>query len=196
MKKSEFTKQRIIKESSVLFNMHGYKNTSLSEINDATGYTKGAIYRHFKNKETLEIEAFEYLANVVANSLKKEIKSKETAFDKLEVIFNYFNTYITSNLIKGGCPLLNVAIEVDESESVLRNKAKYLLNLLKKSIEDILNNGIKHNQINSRIDVKNTAIIMIASLEGAIMMSKLNNSTEELQVITTYLKNYMLQYKS
>ena len=72
---------------------------------------------------------------------------------------------------------------------------KYLLNLLKKSIEDILNNGIQHNQINPTIDVKNSAIIMIASLEGAIMMSKLNNSTTELQVITAYLKSYMLHYK-
>ena len=55
MRNSEITKNKVLKESIKLFNTKGYKTTSLSDITLATGFTKGAIYRHFENKEDLEI---------------------------------------------------------------------------------------------------------------------------------------------
>ncbi|MEP0479738.1 MAG: TetR family transcriptional regulator, partial [Nonlabens sp.] len=54
MRDPEHTKATILKESANLFNAQGYKATSLSDITTATGLTKGAIYKHFKNKEDLE----------------------------------------------------------------------------------------------------------------------------------------------
>ena len=51
MRNPEATKELIISKSADLFNTQGYKATSLSDITKATGYTKGAIYRHFENKE-------------------------------------------------------------------------------------------------------------------------------------------------
>ncbi|MEP2968608.1 TetR/AcrR family transcriptional regulator, partial [Nonlabens ulvanivorans] len=48
MRNPQLTKDIIIKESADLFNTKGYKATSLSDITTATGFTKGAIYKHFK----------------------------------------------------------------------------------------------------------------------------------------------------
>ena len=54
MKSSEITKSKVLQEAITLFNTKGYRATSLSDITNATGLTKGAIYRHFENKEQLE----------------------------------------------------------------------------------------------------------------------------------------------
>ncbi len=58
MSKSEQTRQFIIGKAATLFNIKGYDSTSLSDVQDATGLTKGAIYGHFTDKNELALAAF------------------------------------------------------------------------------------------------------------------------------------------
>jgi TetR/AcrR family transcriptional regulator, transcriptional repressor for nem operon len=195
MKNPILTKQTIIEVSSELFNTGGYKSTSLSDITEATGFTKGAIYKHFENKEALENAAFDHITHMVQQRLREMILTKETAPDKIMAILDFFYTYIDKPFILGGCPLLNVAIEVDETESALRRKAMNLLDILRNSVENILLKGIKYEQIRNDLDVKSVASFIIASLEGGIMMSKLKGNDHDLKNVCKVLKEYMHQFK-
>jgi AcrR family transcriptional regulator len=47
------TKDFIIEEAFKLFLNHSYEAVSISDISNAIGFTKGALYHHFKNKEEL-----------------------------------------------------------------------------------------------------------------------------------------------
>jgi TetR/AcrR family transcriptional regulator, transcriptional repressor for nem operon len=174
MRNPEATKETILKKSGVLFNTQGYKSTSISEITDATGFTKGAIYRHFESKDELEIETLNYLSSVMFEKLRGRIKEKATAGDKLRTVFHFFESYISNPPFKGGCPLLNAAIEADDSNPALRKAALRILTGLKDAIVAMLANGIKYKQIKPDIDKEYYATLIIASLEGAIMMSKLS----------------------
>ena len=78
MRSPEITKAKVLKEATALFNTKGYKATSLSDITEATGLTKGAIYRHFENKEVLEIEAFQKMMQAIFLNLNQKIKPKTT----------------------------------------------------------------------------------------------------------------------
>jgi len=49
----ENTKEFIIDEAYKLFLDHSYEAVSISDISKAIGFTKGALYHHFKNKEEL-----------------------------------------------------------------------------------------------------------------------------------------------
>ena len=49
----ENTKEFIIDEAFKLFLDHSYEAVSISDISQAIGFTKGALYHHFKNKEEL-----------------------------------------------------------------------------------------------------------------------------------------------
>src|SRR4051794_9212218 len=118
MRNPELTKEKILKKSGLLFNTQGYKATSISRITDATGFTKGAIYRHFKNKDVLEKETLYHLSNIMFDAMRKSIKEKITASDKLLAVVRYFETYITNPPVKGGCPLMNVAIEADDAHPI------------------------------------------------------------------------------
>ena len=52
-KKTLETRYRILDAAEDVFNESGYSNTTLNEIAEAAGVTRGAIYWHFKNKEDL-----------------------------------------------------------------------------------------------------------------------------------------------
>ncbi|MBS1680828.1 MAG: TetR/AcrR family transcriptional regulator [Bacteroidetes bacterium] len=189
MRNREETIAKILHRAGELFNVHGYRATSISHITDATGYTKGAVYRHFKNKDKLEEQTLAYLTLKVYEKLGEQIKREKNAGDKLRAVLRYFESYVTEPPIKGGCPLLNAAIEADDSNPLLRKKAIVILRTLKESICHILDKGIEFRQIKKSVDKNSFATIMIASLEGAIMMSKLARNNEDIRIVIHHLEN-------
>ena len=62
------------------------------------------------------------------------------------------------------------------------------LDVLYGSICTILNNGIKHGQLKSGIDVGHLSTVVIASLEGAIMMSKLRGNDSDIKRVVYHLE--------
>ena len=193
MRNAELTKEKILKKSGILFNTRGYKATSISNITDATGFTKGAIYRHFANKEELEKETLFYLSSIMFSNVRKVIKAENNAGDKLRAVFRYFENYVTNPPLKGGCPLLNAAIEADDSNPGLRKEALKVLTILRDSLHHILKKGIEYKQIKSTIDKDFYTSIIIASLEGAIMMSKLKGNSEDIKRIVKHLENLIIE---
>lgn len=187
MRQPEATKNNILKQSGLLFNTQGYKATSLTDITEATKLTKGAIYRHFKSKHHLEKEALNFLSQIMFREMRDRIKSEATAPQKLRALFGFFETYITKAPIKGGCPLLNVSIEADDAHPILRKKAVSILDLLQQSIETLLANGIKHGQLKPGLDGKYYSSLMIAMIEGSIMMSKLRGNNEDIRNMIRHL---------
>ncbi len=189
MRNPEATKELIILKSADLFNTQGYKATSLSDITKATGFTKGAIYRHFENKEDLEQQALHSLAKRMFQEISTSIKAAKNFEDKMEAIFIFFDSYMETPLYKGGCPLLNVAIESDDTNPVLRQQAFGMLSRLRASLQTLFSNGIKNNQLQSSIDIDYYTTLFIATLEGGIMMSKLERNKTAITHAITHLRH-------
>lgn len=188
MRDPEYTRTKILHRSGMLFNTRGYKATSISDITDVTGLTKGAIYTHFKNKEDLERMALAKMAESMYEKMRAAIKGEATAGRKLRAMFRFFESYITDPPFKGGCPLMNAAIESDDANPVLKKEALKILNTLRSSVVTVIENGIKHRQLKSGVNAEFYATLIIASLEGAIMMGKLQDNNEDIRRILKHLE--------
>jgi TetR/AcrR family transcriptional repressor of nem operon len=193
MRRPTITKERILTCSGRLFNTKGYKATSLSDITTATGLTKGAIYRHFKNKEMLEADTFAHLSNIVLTNVRECVVAKKTAPQKLRAIFRYFESYISSPPVVGGCPLQNMAIESDDADPALRKKAAVVMDVLRDSLLRILENGMRHRQLKAGLNKEHYASVIIAALEGAIMMSKLRKKSDDIRHVIKHLEHMLLE---
>lgn len=196
MRDSEATIEKILDSSGTLFNTQGYKATSISDITALTGLTKGAIYRHFENKEELEKKALWHLSAKLDDKLRALIKAEPDAPRKLMATFHFFHSYITDPVIEGGCPLLNVAVEADDTNPTLREGALRILNNLRDSIIRILENGIKHGQLKAGIDKDYYATVIIAALEGAIMMSKLRGNNDDIRKVIRHLEAFVKEIET
>ena len=193
MRNAEATKSIILKESANLFNTQGYKATSISDITRATGYTKGAIYRHFENKQDLEQHALRSLAKVMFDEIGTSIRAAANFREKFEAIFAFFENYMHTPYYEGGCPLMNAAVEADDSNPVLRQQAFNMLAQLRSSVVKIIENGKKNGQVHPETDAPFYATIIIATLEGGIMMSKLERNKEAIGHTIQHLRNLIEQ---
>lgn len=188
MRNPEITRQLIIDKAISLFNTQGYRATSISDITQATGTTKGAIYANFTNKEEVAVAAFERATEIILKEIRNCVKAAPDAPSKLEAILDFHSQHIDNPPILGGCPILNTAVEADDNHPLLRTKVVRFITLLKDSLRQIVHRGILEKQLKPDIDVEGFVMLFYASIEGAIMVSRVEGDNVSFQDMTRYLK--------
>lgn len=191
LSKAEKTKQLIIEKSAPLFNTKGYAGTSMTDIMDATGLTKGGLYGNFQSKDEIAALAFEYSYNKVRTELVAVIRQQQTSLEKLYAILNFHRGYTVRPQIEGGCPVQNTAVEADDAYPFLKKKARAALYEFLAGIEQIIQNGIKYKEFKATVDPKKEAEIIYAQIAGAIMMAKLADDVNLLNRILDNLRSYI-----
>jgi TetR/AcrR family transcriptional regulator, transcriptional repressor for nem operon len=189
MRKGEHTRQEIIRKAAPIFNQKGYDGAALSDLMRATGLEKGGIYRHFSSKEELAAEAFDYAWKETLHARIHDLDSVADSVDRLKQLLANFVE--RRGIIPGGCPLLNTAIDTDDGNSVLRERARSALRGWRDYIVSIIRDGIKAGEIRPKTDAKKLAIVMISSLEGAVMAYRLERDDEQLRTVRAHLENYL-----
>ncbi len=80
------TKENILHTALRLFAQNGYEATSVSDIAGELGMTKGALYKHYKNKRDIFDSIVERIHELVVEGAKKYEVPEET-FDKLPLAY-------------------------------------------------------------------------------------------------------------
>ncbi len=173
--KAEKTSQYILETVSPIFNKNGYCGTSMSDLTKATGLTKGAIYGNFKNKEELALEAFNFNVKFMIDKLKSIMRDIESPIAKLFALTNFYREYYIHNLPQGGCPLLNVTVDANHTNSELFKQAKEVILKLKNGISKMIIDGIECGEFKNTIDAEKYGGRIFCLLEGAVFTSMMLN---------------------
>jgi hypothetical protein len=86
---------------------------------------------------------------------------------------------------------LNASIEADDTNPALRKEAIRLLHHLHESLLEIFNNGIKQGELKPNMDKDHYATLIIANLEGGIMLSKLEGNPVAIKRIIKHLNGLL-----
>ncbi|MES1221812.1 MAG: TetR/AcrR family transcriptional regulator [Bacteroidota bacterium] len=178
MSKAAQTKSFIIEKIAPVFNKKGYAGTSLTDITEATGLTKGSIYGNFANKDEVAVAAFDFNLETVNTILKNEISKESAARNKLKVYVKVYENFGKYSFPEGGCPVLNTSIEADDTHPLLKQRACDAVMSWKKSISDIVKTGIAGKEFSKNTDAEQIAITIIAMLEGSIMIAGATGKTQ------------------
>ncbi len=171
--RSERTRQLIIESAAPIFNKKGYAGTSMSDLTAATGLTKGSIYGNFKDKDDVAVHAFQHNIDLIFDFFSKELKAAGPTLDKLLAYPRGFRKVYRMILSYGGCPILNTAVEADDTHAVLRKMAVDVLAKWKKSIVSLIEKGKSEGVIETTTDARNMAETLIALMEGGSVLSKI-----------------------
>src|SRR6185436_17212542 len=86
MSKAENAKAYIVEKTAAIFNKKGYAGTSLADLTEATGLTKGALYGNFKNKDEIALAVFDHNVEIVKEILFARNVSFTNPLDQLLAI--------------------------------------------------------------------------------------------------------------
>jgi TetR/AcrR family transcriptional repressor of nem operon len=186
--KAEQTRQYIIERTAPLFNKKGFDGTTLSDLTEATGLTKGALYGNFRDKEEIGLAAFRYTIAKVREKVKRELESAPTYKDQLISLLDFHADYVFNPPVAGGCPLLNTAVEADDNRTSMRTIVTKELMQTVDFIADLIAKGIAAGEFKKGIKPKELAYSFFCAIEGAMMFSRVERSSEPMDIIVTHCK--------
>jgi TetR/AcrR family transcriptional repressor of nem operon len=190
MRKGEQTRREIIRKAAPIFNKRGYEGAALSDLMQATGLEKGGIYRHFDSKQQLAGEAFDYAWELALDTRFEGTQEISNAVDRLKQIVRNFRER-TAGLVPGGCPLLNTAIDSDDGNPELRGKARRALSSLLGRLRRIIEEGRRSGEIRKDVNSSELPTLLISTLEGSLMLSRLLRNDGPRDLACRYLEEYL-----
>ncbi len=179
--KAALTSQHIIEISAPIFNKNGYAATSLSDITKATGLTKGAIYGNFKNKEELAFASFKYMVRFLMKPLSDHLAQSDSPIQKLHLISDFYRNYYSFSKQLGGCPVLNIGVDANNSNSILLKKVRDVIQRIQDQLCTIIENGIEANEISTNINPIIYAKRIDTIIQGAIFMTYTMNDEQYMK---------------
>jgi len=186
--KAKKTTAFIIKTIAPIFNKKGYVGTSMSDLTEATGLTKGALYGNFKNKEALALAAFEYNSKLLSKVIDEKLTIKGNALDKIFSLTKFYQNYDIFTLNMGGCPIVNTGIDAQNSNRLLAAASKKVIQEIEGKIALVLENGVKNKDIHLPVTPLQFAKQMFTMIQGAITTSTITKDRKYLYNTIAYLE--------
>ena len=191
--KSERTRQFIIEKTAPVFNRNGFEGTSLTDLLKTTGLTKGALYGNFRDKEDIAAEAFRYSMNKVRAIVSERIKDGMSAKQKIMALVTFFSHHVFNPPIAGGCPMLNNAVEADDAHTSMKKVVASEIAQTITFIESLIQEGKASGEFLKGTRTRDLAYVLFASVEGALMISRVSSSDAAMKAVVRHCKNVLDQ---
>ena len=195
--KGERTRQMIVEKSLQLFSVKGFYNTSVSDLLEATGLTKGGLYGHFPSKEEIWYAVYDEAVRIWKGIVFKDVRSARDPLERIETfIVNDVRDYLGGEVFAGGCFFLNMLVELSgQSANMTRHILRGfvgLSRLLRRWLEEAENLGM----VKANLDAKEVADFMVISINGAAALYIPSRDRKILETTITQLQHYIGQLKA
>lgn len=128
---------------------------------------------------------------MVQQRIRLALTGKKHAIERLLAYTTVFQQLADDALLSGGCPVLNTAIEADDAHAGLKDRARNAMEVWRTSIHHIITKGIERQEIRPDVDIEAFTTVFIATLEGAVMLSKLYEDTTHIHRAIEHLTWYI-----
>jgi AcrR family transcriptional regulator len=188
-------KTKIIDESLRLFSYKGYINTSVTDILEASGSSKGGFYNHFKSKEALFHASLSKARQLWRERNLNGVEAMDHPLLKIKrILENYRDHYLTDqDNFPGGCIFVNLAVELNDQAPELAAQVNEGFTRLKKMITRLLNDARESGSLVEKSDIKQVTELIFSGLLGACVMYTSDKSEENLHYTIESLINQLAQ---
>ena len=155
---------------------------------DPNDNTKGSIYGNFKNKEEVAIAAFNYNYQNLIKRFTTHLSQEKTAIGKLSAFLDTYKALYEDITRIGGCPILNNAVDSDDTNrnlNTLSSKAFYDWN---KNLESIIKAGQKNSEVKNDIEAEFYASLFVSTIEGGLVLAKSTGEKKYFDHVIQHLK--------
>ncbi|MEE4239903.1 MAG: TetR/AcrR family transcriptional regulator [Desulfopila sp.] len=190
MTKGQRTKTVILSAAKTLINSRGFKATSISDIIAASGVKKGTLYFHFSGKEDLGKAILEQSRQESADFLEASLKGSSVA----EKLANYLDAVLQKHKqarFVGGCLIGNTALEMADSNPAFLETIQLTFAHWRNTLTELLAEGKKNGELSSTLPPEQLAVLVVAVIEGGIMMSRTGKKEDELRTCLESLRHIL-----
>ncbi|SDJ50071.1 TetR/AcrR family transcriptional regulator [Salimicrobium halophilum] len=140
-------KHKIIETSISLFGQRGFKETSIQDIVDQLGLTKGTFYYYFKNKEEILVQIHEQFIDDLLEQQKRIMERDFSARDKLHALVTMMLRNIRTSVNSAMIFFREMRHLSEEKLAYVRKKR----DLFQQNIEELVQEGIERGEFRKEL---------------------------------------------
>ncbi len=172
-------RRKMIEGATQLLARRGLQATSFAEVLEHTGAPRGSVYHHFpEGKDQMVGEAVDLAGAFLVGLLDK--RAGVSAHAITEHFLAIWRGVLTQSNCESGCAVLAVAVATDSSD--LLNHAAEVFRLWRGRLAELLEKGGLAGR-----DARRFAAMLIASAEGAVVMSRAEHDVEPFETVAKQL---------
>ena len=187
MLRSETNRKAIIEKAAIMFNERGIAGTPVDDILKTTNLSKSSLYGIFPGKAELSYATVDYMLGRIVDARNAAIAEGKTPKDKIFAFMKFVSNPINS-LIDGGCPVINLSVESDDTSPVIKQKVKKMIEHSLKLFTSILQDGITCGQLSADLNAEEFAQRLFISVEGANAICRVLGSAKAMGIILKAFK--------
>ena len=178
------SRDRIVAGAADMISRRGLNATSIRDLAKHAKAPLGSTYHYFpEGKRQLATEAVQYAGTAVARLLRKELNAGPVA--GLRAFLALWRGIVVESDFRAGCPVLAVSVEeppADEIPPALAAAAEAFEDWERLLTASLREHGADHDR------APGLAALIVASVEGAIAMSRAKRSMKPLDQVAQQLE--------
>ncbi len=191
------TRDAILTAAKRLILIKGYNATSLDNLLGESGVGKGSFYHYFKSKENL---GYAILDDIVTSFLERTLAPCFSDPDghPIAQIRCFLDRVVEAQRARacvGGCPMGNLASELSDVHEGFRARLAGVFSVWRERLTLALRDAQRRGDVGNDCRVDVVAQFLVASLEGAILMTKVSKDIGVMEKCVGELKRYLAIYE-
>ncbi len=172
----------MIQTAALLFRERGVEGTAVADVLERSGAPRGSVYHHFPGgKQQLAEEATRWAGDFMTAAIAAGIEHQDPR-TVIETFTNIWIEIVRQSDFEAGCPIVAATLEGNRSPAARSAAATAFGNW-----EDLIANAI-HRQDIPADRARSLATLIIASIEGAVVLARAQQSTQPLERVAIELR--------
>ena len=188
------TQKKIIYAALQLFSVKGYFHTSISDILNATGLTKGGLYCHFQSKEDIWFAVYEEAVQIWREIVFQEMRTVADPLDRIErTCGNVLQRYLAEDTFDGGCFFVNMLVELSGQSATMSRQILRGFVGFSKLFQAWLAEADAQHLLKPGLNFKEVANFLVIILNGAATLYVSSRDKSVLQQSAGQIQFYIQQ---
>lgn len=170
MSKRDQSLARILDAAARVFATKGYWNSTLEEVATVAGFTKGAVYYHFKSKEHLLLKVLETIETRSIDATIEGVRHRGGSPSQQLASFVKHQTQWAAKHPEDLAVMILVSVEVSRAKSKVKSLMFRIYRKLGGFLETIIDAGKSTGEFTTQQNTKDIVLYLEAVHDGNMLL--------------------------
>jgi AcrR family transcriptional regulator len=185
------TREKILETATRLFSIHGYSNTSLSQVAKEAQVSKALIFWHFENKQQLFRTALQRTFEPYFINIVDDLEGL-SELDQIKRLIDQYYSFVSENLYSVKF-LVSLILREEKHPDDLLGHMNELHRVYHNILADIIDSGRQKGVFRSTVNPSLDAALIITALHGILLQGfRGNDGPEKPEGLLQHLKSTLV----
>jgi AcrR family transcriptional regulator len=179
-------RERLTSATATLMQRHGVAGTGIAQILTTSGVTRRSIYLNFPGGKAELVEA---ATRSAGDEMTTTLRACIEQPDPIGAFTRTWSDVLISADFEGGCPIVAAASSREEAPEAASTAADVFAEWARLLADRLHDDGI------NRVAAQSLSTTVVASVEGAVILSRAARSTTPLEQVSHHLNELISQHR-